>query len=398
MSATFITTEQSWNGVTREGVPFAAFLSEQDPSVEVLQGWVQRGGFHGVLHISDAHSDFPPQHFTVSSRGTKVVIESLPTGSWPQIMILLSRAVYAKPTVDQFLLRPSGNTVEGELLYTRAIYRLGEAGSCFLASDVTPDNKIIGMGFGFEGFVEDELNAVLHRARLARKLKFIENIYRVKFTLPEDITAEQVRRIETLFRGITEGEFVTRGRDITVPVSVADLDLSEPPFSGIGPYEHYLGVGEVILNYPKLLDVGPTYFMLDKAVVASQRSLAPPRDGKDALVRFEVLDNRITYRFEKYAKREGHKRAQQKLNQFYSQLLREEPQGMADTLMEAMIEDLPSKEATGIAVGWLEIHDSLNGQNGEQRSPYISSITVAGFKSIATEQTIDVRPDRKSVV
>jgi hypothetical protein len=357
MSATFNTTEQTWSGVTREGVPFAAFLSEPDPSAEVLQGWIQSGGFYGVLHISDAHFGFPPQKFTVSSQGTKVRIESHPTDSWPQVLIVLSRIVYAKPIVDQFLMRPSGNTVEADLLYTRVLYTLGEIGSCFLASGVTPDNKVLGMGFGFEGLIEEEMKVVLHRARLARKLRFIENMFRVKFTQPEDVTAEQVRRIETLFRGITEGEFTIRGRAITVPVSTTEINPSSPPFSGIGPYRHYLGAGEVVLDYPKLLDIGPTYFMLDTAMVASQRVLTPPRDGKNALIRFEVLDNRITYRFEKYAKREGHKRAQLKLNQFYSQLLQEESPGMADTLLEPMIEDVPSKEATEIAVGWLEIND-----------------------------------------
>ncbi len=391
MSATLSTNEQSWSGLNTTGIllfkeaslseevrgkfeeasdaskiakepsingdPNFSNSTEPDQSSEVLGTWEQAGGFNGYLHIPDAPFIFPPQPFTVSSKGTKVIIESQPTGSWPHILIVLSRSVYARPTVEKFLLRPSNHTVEAELLYTRALYTLSETGACLLASEVSSNNQIVGIPFSFQAFTDEEINGILYRAKFARKLRFIETLFKVRFTVPENITPAQMRRIEMLFRGITEGEFASRGKDISVPVRAADSNLSEPPFSGVGPYKHYLGAEEAVLDHPRLLNVGPVYFMLKKAVAANHLALAPLREGRDTFVRFEVLDNQIIYRFETYADREGHKRAQRRLNQFYSQLEQEEPTELARTLLEPLMSDVLPDESAQIAVGWLEYHD-----------------------------------------
>lgn len=228
--------------------------------------------------------------------------------------------------------------------------------SCFLASEFTSDNQVVGIPFSHERFPEEEMRELLYRAKFARKLGFIQKLFNVRFTLPENITAEQAGRVETLFRGITEGEFVSRGKDICVPVKAAAVNLSEPPFSGAGPYTHYLGNEEAVLDHPQLIDTGPVYFILKRAVVANQKLLAPLREGRDAYVRFEVFDNQITFRFARYAKPDKHKRAQQRLNQFRSQLERQEPPELAATLSEALMSDVLPDGAIQIAVGWLEYH------------------------------------------
>jgi hypothetical protein len=324
---------------------------------EVLQGWVEAKRFTGYLNIADAPFEFPPQPFVVTSRGVQVTIESRPDGAWPQILIVLSLSSYATPVVERFLLRSSGNTVEAEVLYTRALYTLSKSGSCFLASEVTRDDRLVGVGFSFAPFEDKEARELLYRAKLARKLSFIESVFRVNLTVPENIPPDEVRRVETLFRGITEGEFVMRGKVITVPVRAAEVNLSKPPFSGVGPYEHFLGAEEALLDYPKLLGVGPAYFSVKKAVVANQAVLAALGEGRDQVVRFEVLDSLITYRFEKYAGRDRHKQVKRKLDQFYSRLEREDPPELAATLTEKLTSDVVSSEATDIAVGWLEYND-----------------------------------------
>jgi hypothetical protein len=371
MSTLAYTSEQSAPGFGRGIFPALnnPSLTTPDPSAddqlrrglyrpfEVLQDWVEGGRFRGYLSISDDASDFPAQPFVITSRGAKVLIESRPEGAWPQILIVLSLSSYATPVVEKFLLRPSGNTVEAEILYTRALYTLSKSGSCFLASEVTPDNRIVGMGFSFEPFEDQVMWNLIHRAKLARKLGFIESTFHLRFTLPDQIVPEQVRRVETLFRGITEGTFVMRGKDITLLVRAAEVNLSEPPFSGVGPYEQFVGAEESLLDDPRLLGVGPVYFSLNRAVVANQSVLAALGEGRDQMVRFEVLDNLITYRFEKYAGRDRHKRAKQRLDQFYARLEREEPPELAATLKEPLMSDVVPGEATEIAVGWLEAHD-----------------------------------------
>src|SRR5205085_9670579 len=139
-------------------------------------------------------------------KGTKVSFESHPTDSWPQILITLSRSVYAKPMVERFSLRPSNNTVEAEILYTRALYTLSEAMSCSLVSEDILDNQIVGIPFSHERLQEEEIRELLYRAKFARKLGFIQRLFNIVLTLPENITADQAQRVDTLFRGITEGE------------------------------------------------------------------------------------------------------------------------------------------------------------------------------------------------
>jgi len=371
MSTLAYTSEQSAPGFGRGVFPDLnnPSLTDPDPSAahplqrglyhpsEVLQGWVQAGRFLGYLNIADATFEFPPQPFVVTSRGVQVIIESRPVAPWPQILIVLSLSSAATPVVERFLLRPSDNSVEAEILYTRALYTLSKSGSCFLASEVTPDDRLVGIGFNFEPFDEKDLRDLVYRAKLARKLSFIESLFRARFMLPENIPPDDVRRVETLFRGITEGEFVMRGKAITVPVKAADVNLSEAPFSGIGPYEHFLGGEEAVLDNPRLLDVGPVYFSVERAVVANKAVLAVLREGRDQVVRFEVLDSMITYRFERYAGRDSHKRAKQKLKQFHSQLERQEPPELAATLTEMLTSDVVPAEAAEIAVGWLEYND-----------------------------------------
>ncbi len=320
----------------------------------VLQDWKSAGQFRGYLHINDAPFTIPPQLFIVSSSGERDTLESLPTDQWPQIRIVLSRTASGDPSVESFQLRPSDNTVEAEILYTRVLYTLSEYGTCFLASEVTSDNQAVGVGFYNQPFSDETSRWLLHRAKIARKLKFLENLYNISFTLPEDITSNQVRRLETVFRGITEGEFSMRAKDVAVLVRAADVNLSEPPFSGMGSYIHYLNTQEEVMGHPQLLDVGPVYFLLNNAVVANQMVLPQLCKGMDQHVRFEVLDYQLTYRFERYLDPQRHKRLLRRLNQFHSELLNNEPEELADTLTEWLMADVPPQQASEIAVGWLE--------------------------------------------
>jgi len=324
---------------------------------EVLEAWIQAGSFDGLVLITDAPFVFPPQHFTVSSKGESVILESHPTDPWPQILIELTSSPDAVPIVQKFSFRPSANTVYAEILYTRALHTVSDKGSCLLASEVTSDGQVLGISFSFQPLSKEDGLSNLYRAKIARKLKFIESIFNLSLTLPENITPDHVQYIETIFRGLTEGEFTSRGNGITIFLKGADIDTSNPPFSEPGSFEHYSGTEQALLYPQALLDVGPYYSILGRAVIANQRDLTPLREGKNLWVRFEVLDGQIGYRYERYTRPDAHQRIQQKLKHFYSQLVAEESQALAQTLLQPLILDVPRDEAIKIAVGWLEYHN-----------------------------------------
>lgn len=375
MSATLSTVSQ-WAGLQREVLPFnssivepaasravlqalvreheAKDVAKPEPSADVLESWKRAGKFTGILLIPDAPFEFPLQAFNVSSVGSTITIESQPANSWPQVLIVMHTFDAAAPSVERVLLRPSDNSVEAELLYTRVLYTISETGSYFLASGIH-ENEVLA--FRCEPFLGTEKHDLLYRAKLFRKLSFIENTFNQRFVVPENISPDQVRRIETLFRGITEGEVLTRGRDITVPVKANSVNLSEPPFSGLGPYVQSLGTQEAVLDHPRLLDTGPVYFEIKRAVVANQRLLEPLRNGRDSWVRFEVLDSQIVFRFEKYANPARLKRSQQRLTRFYFDLMSQEPPELARTLLELLTSDVLPAEASEIADGWIQYHN-----------------------------------------
>jgi hypothetical protein len=343
---------QSW--VPKEAISNGLALR---PPSEVLEAWIKAGSFDGLVLITDSTFVFPPQHFTVSSREGSVILESQPTDPWPQILIELTPSSDGVPAVQKFSFRPSGNTVYAEILYTRALHTVSDKGSCLIASEVTSVGQVIGISFSFQPLSREDGFSNLYRAKIARKLKFIESVFKLSLTLPENITPNHVQYIETIFRGLTEGEFISRGSGITIFLKGTDIDTSNPPFSEPGSFEHYSGTEQALLYPQVLLDVGPYYTILTRAVIANQRNVTPLREGKSLWVRFEVLDGQITYRYERYTHPDAHKRIQQKLKQFHSQLVAEESQALAETLLQPLILDVPRDEAIKIAVGWLEYHN-----------------------------------------
>lgn len=328
---------------------------------DVLEGWVQAGGFDGLLVVPDAPFVFPPQHFTVSSSNGLVTVESHPTDAWPQLLIELTHSRSSLPSVQRVLFRPSGNTVESEILYTRVHYTVSQIGSYLLASEITSDDQIVGISFNCQPLSEEQASSILYRAKIARKLRFIERIFNLAEALPENITPAHVQYIDAIFRGLTEGEFTTRGNAVTVFLKAADVDLDAPPFSEVGPFEYCLGKEQALLFQPRgpysVLNVGPYYLELQRTVIGNRALLSRLREGDDTWVRLEVLDSQISYRYEKYARPERHKLVLQKLARFHHLLKSEEPSELADTLLEPLISNVLSEEAVKITAGWLQYHD-----------------------------------------
>jgi hypothetical protein len=76
----------------------------------------------------------------------------------------------------------------------------------------------------------------------------------------------------------------------------------------------------------------------------------------DLTVRFEVLDNQITYRFETYSSQPRNQRTQ-RLNRFKYELSRNESDELVELIDDSLQNDVSSKEANQIAVGWTQNND-----------------------------------------
>jgi hypothetical protein len=283
----------------------------------------------------------PEQDCTASRTEGGLLLQNNPKDSWPRFSI--------ETESDSALISvwPSDNTVNGELLNTRVRFALEKAGLCSLcALDLGVEFKFV-----FKHPSESEKQKLLYRAKLCRKLKYIEQAFGTSFLLPDEIPAEQVEIIDRVFRGITEGEFTTRASEILFDVSLSSIDLSSPPFSGPGSLAREMGSEQRLFD--KLLAVGPVSVHLERAELANPRALDREGEGSNQRVsiRLELLDNQITHRFESFAM-QAYKQRIQRLDQFKRELALEEPKELVDLVDEPLQGDVSELEAGQIAMGW----------------------------------------------
>jgi len=192
---------------------------------------------------------------------------------------------------------------------------------------------------------------LLYGAKLYRKLKYIERVFNVKFLLPCEISSEEVKHVEIVFRGITEGAFSTREPRATFLISAEHINLSEPPFLAPGQFD--ASIGEEIELFDQQLKVGPITIHIDRAELANPRVIEKIQKGSEepVAVRFEILDNQVSFRFEDYTKK-SREALIEPLERFKQELALEEPQELVALVSDPLAKDVSSDEATQIAVGW----------------------------------------------
>jgi hypothetical protein len=350
MSVSTLPTETSWHGVrTLESASIEAVVPALSASFSMLESSLSIGGtiaFRSRLEIPDLRA-IPEQDCTATQTNRSLIIQNDPRDSWPRFRIK------CVSNCARIWVWPSVNTVDGELLNTRVRFALEKAGLCSLHTV----DRGIEFKFVFKHPSESEKQELLYRAKLCRKLKYTERTFGTSFLLPDEISAEQVEIIDRVFRGITEGEFTTRAPDILFDgVSLSSIDLDRPPFTGPGPLSREVGSKQCLFD--KLLPVGPVSVHLDRAELANPTVLGREGNGsnQEVSIRFELLDNQITHRFENHAMKSRKQRIQQ-LDQFKRELASEEPKELVDLVDEPLQGNVSSTEASQIAVGWTQYND-----------------------------------------
>jgi hypothetical protein len=339
---------QAWHKVQRL-VPDALIAANGLAPVPGLSRTTQSGlialpaRLRGHLEIPGDAFTIPDQEFSARSTEAGILVESHPERSWPTIRIEL----LPQGAVKNFAIGASDNTVRGELLRTRVVFSMGAAETwLFRLNDLVVQAKRKAKHRS-----EPDETELLYRAKMYRKLKYFEEFFGLRFSLPETISGDEVQRIETVFRGITEGEFRGRANAMLFKLLPSMIDLSKPPFSGIGEFTYE--VGAPVKLFDQHVPVGRFTVYLEKAELANPRAVEPVRKGsrEPIEVRFEVLDNQVVYRFEDYV-RQPRQHLRQRLDQFKQGLALEEPRQLVDLVDEHIQADVSKREATQIAVGW----------------------------------------------
>ena len=310
--------------------------------------------FRGQLQIHGVQFTIPEQNFTATKTDSGIIFQNEPEGSWPRVsFVFVSESEQDTYRFEEYLVGPSDRTVDGAILFSRVLFFLSKGWKYSL---VTSDSGEI-FNADLLPFSKEQIQEVFTIAKLARKLKYIQNVFNAEFSLPRMIPGSEFRMTEIVFQGITEGEVTVRATDFTFPeVPPLDIDLTKPPFEGCGTISRR--IGNQIPLFGKQLLVGPVTVHLDKAELASPKVVDHIRKGLTSPidVSFEVLDNQITYRFESYARKHRSQRMQ-RLNRFKYKLAQEEPKELVDLVDESLQNDVSFDEALQIAVGWTQYND-----------------------------------------
>lgn len=248
-------------------------------------------------------------------------------------------------------LQSFDETVDGRIVLTRALFRLIRSGRGALYLPGIDEPLEVGVTLSESG--EEKL---LYGAKLYRKLKYIERVFNVEFSLPNEISSTEVQSVERVFRGITEGAFSMRYSEATFRISPQTIDLSEPPYSSPGPFDAI--VSEEFGLFDQNLRVGPVTVYIDRAQLANPRVMEEVRKGSNesVLVRFEILDNQMRFRFEDYDK-QSREALVEPLERFKKELALEEPEELVALVSAPLAKDVSSYEASQIAVGWTQYND-----------------------------------------
>jgi len=311
---------------------------------------------------------YPPQQWSAVFTDCGAVFENYPEHGWPRILIefqtdkplgpsrveaFFSRLPESK--ISQLIIRPSEDTVSAEVLYTRVLLSLDRA----RRSSFRDLQAGVLFSLKHEGLSDDDREEAIDRAKLHRKLMFIQTVFGTQFLLPVQIPADEVRLAETVFQGVSTGVSVIRGSDITVTgVIKSDIDLKAPPFIGPGEFRRVVSWHKKWVGLlGRTLDVGPVTLVLKAAEIADPRIIdqmleAPEREVD---LRFVVYDHQISHRFERYAKAPMKKRLR-RLNSFKQRLALEESRELAELVSQPLSRDVTRREAIQIALGWLSLN------------------------------------------
>lgn len=311
--------------------------------------------FRARLEVAGLASAWPEQNFSVLyPTQNRVILEGERSYPWPQIKIDLEVDDAGKPkAILGVHLEPASNTVDAEIYYTRVAFMLVKDGFCLLR-DLDRDTEL-----KFKVRAQED-DWFLIRSMLARKMKFLEKVFGVRFRLPEESRWGDARGVEVAFRGVTEGEFSTRRRVFTLgDFTPAPGEMDRSPFTAPGAFDHTFEDGLQVFN--RRLDVGRVAVHLGRAEAFDLDKLEPLRNGllRSGDVSFLVLDRQVHYRFLNYEARTADLSRQ--LEEFRGQLLRKEPQGLVDLLAVPLESPVAAEEAEEIVIGWLRYYGFPDG-------------------------------------
>lgn len=228
------------------------------------------------------------------------------------------------------------------VLSTRLFLTFFKANNCFLDM---PGHGVVE--FKLNPLSEANLQSLLYKARLYRKLLYIEKTLGAQIILPKEISTEDAARIDTIFRGITRCNVHTETDSVTLYKSIP-TDKNFDNFSSYRPKALSFDLHDMEL-FGKNLPVGNVIGIMPHALLVSKQieESAQNEQPKSVAIRFVTLDKKLVFHFKDYAA--PYRERQALLEKFRDELLTEELPELANLVLEPLKGYVSSGEAIEIA-------------------------------------------------
>ena len=306
--------------------------------------------FRSKVTVEGSSVFIPEQEFSIHWVSNRLRIENKPTQAWPKIKLDLLADATEGYHVEDLQVTQYEETADAEIKYTRFHWALAHHPSFSIASP-----KVGSFLFHLVPYSEAKIALLLHSAKMARKLKYIEYVFNKKLPCPQKVDPIDVGVVDIIYRGLTEGEFITRNSSFALKISSQAINWSAPPFHEPGALKLGQDQRGVIDLFGHQLLVGPISIRFEKAVYSGPRNYPPSIKKTEEMIdaRFDILDHQEYVRFDKYADK-GKKKLCERLAQFKYQYLRDDPKELLELMDAPLIRDVNAEEANLIAVGWLQ--------------------------------------------
>lgn len=247
-----------------------------------------------------------------------------------------------------FTLHTEKMTAQAGIEQTRFVYLLQESREMYLVIpgmdqplQIVPDP-----------LSEDEMKTLIYRARVFRKLRFLEIALGVEFPIPPVMSNDDIATIDTVFRGLTRGNVFSTMDSVTLvreDITIEDIDFVLQNVDTPVSFERIFTVFDILVPVGTVLGVvmDPILGNIPELSTLAEKK----RTGEEvesATIILKSRSDQVTFHFRDQVQRL--KTFRQQALGFYKTLSESEPEELAQQVLFPMTGEVKPLEVAEIAM------------------------------------------------
>lgn len=223
---------------------------------------------------------------------------------------------------------------------------------------------------------EEAKRELFYKAKLYRKLHFIENVLGITFNLPTTITSDDAAQIDLIFRGILRGnvysevDTITLYKQYPLDMNLKEVDLDWTPQNRMASTNDLKLFGQEV-------PVGEIQIIMQDAILVNAEDVKQQKKNETGHIPvvFKLINHPLLLHFENFI----HQNYKQSLISFHQELSKKEPKEVADLVIEPLTKQISGGEAIEIATDF--VLSTIEGKLPDALiSPYPAKLVMGGLE------------------